>query len=142
MIRLRNQSEMLVPAAMAHVDPERRAFLYWLMQRSGSSARSSHAFATKILHSSESIYIPAVSSATLRLWSDPAFLEYLDRYPVRGVVIVPIVRGRRVAGTVCVWREHPRPVFDECDLAFLEHVGVRLGDDIRWQTRDGHHWSA
>jgi GAF domain-containing protein len=127
-IRLRNQSELLVPAAVAHIDPERRAFLYWLTTRFVCSAPGTNAFGSKILHSNEPIFMPEVSSATLRLWTDPALAPYLHRYPVRGLMIVPLVRGRRVAGTLCVWREHPGPVFDECDLAFVEQVGLRLGD--------------
>src|SRR5579864_2243948 len=128
-IRYQQRSGELLPVAIDHARPECRAWMRWLRQR--SHTRFTDAFGARILQRGLPILIPAVSSATLRLWMDPAWAAYLDRYAVCTIMTVPLRSGRRLIGTVTTWREQPSAEFDERDLAFVEEAAVALADALR-----------
>ena len=117
-----------VPIAVEHVRPEPRAWLRWLGIRDQAGLTS--AFTRRLLQTGEPVFMPAVSSATLRLWAHPAFDGYLERFAVTSVLLVPIGVLGRVAGIVSVWREAPCAPFDDVDVALLEDIAWALGQHL------------
>ena len=132
LIWLRRQRNQLVPVALEHTDPEARALLRWLWQR--NNAATTDAFGTEILQTGLPIVMPAVSSATLALWTHPAFTPYFARHEVISLLVVPLLCGDRVAGTIAVWREMPRAAFERLDVGFLEDTAQLLASAVTVRT--------
>jgi len=135
LIRYRVRSGELVPVAMDHVRPEPRAWMRWLRQR--SHGRFTDAFGARIIQRTQPILIPTVSSATLRLWMDPTWSAYLDRYAVCTFMIVPARSGRRLIGSISTWREQPADGFDEYDLSYLMEAASDLANALSRKPRVG-----
>jgi hypothetical protein len=85
----------------------------------------------------QSIFLPVVSSAALRLWTLPPAWAYLDSVDVSSVIVAPLRTNRRVYGMLLLWREQQRPSFVESDRIFAEDVTRRLAPAFAAPRRQG-----
>src|SRR5262249_51864604 len=92
------------------------------------------AFTLRALQTGSSFRVPIYSAELLRLWVQPEFGAYLDRYPMTDLLVVPISSGGRRIGALRVWRERPDAGYTDADVLFVEQLvdsitcGLRLSN--------------
>ena len=112
-------------AAVAHPSRQAQAWLRRLSRHDPAGVAG--AFCARVLQTGEPIVLSVVSSALLRLWTSPVYWPYLDEHEVSGVLVVPLVARATIVGTLSLWREQPRGVFDDQDVVLVQEVARRLG---------------
>ena len=89
------------------------------------------AFTLRALQSGRSFRVPILSADLLRLWVQPNFGPYLDRYRMTDLLVVPISSGGRRIGAVRVWHERPEPAYTDADLLFVEQLVDSVASGLR-----------
>ena len=112
-------------AAVAHPSRQAQAWLRRLSRHDPAGVAG--AFCARVLQTGEPIVLSVVSSALLRLWTSPVYWPYLDEHEVSGLLVVPLVARATIVGTLSLWREQPRGVFDDQDVVLVQEVARRLG---------------
>jgi len=112
-------------AAVAHPSHQAQAWLRRLSRHDPAGVAG--AFCARVLQTGEPIVLSVVSSALLRLWTSPVYWPYLDEHEVSGLLVVPLVARATIVGTLSLWREQPRGVFDDQDVVLVQEVARRLG---------------
>jgi GAF domain-containing protein len=112
-------------AAVAHPSHQAQAWLRRLSRHDPAGVAG--AFCARVLQTGEPIVLSVVSSALLRLWTSPVYWPYLDEHEVSGMLVVPLVARATIVGTLSLWRERPRGVFDDQDVVLVQEVARRLG---------------
>jgi GAF domain-containing protein len=89
------------------------------------------AFSVQVLQSGRSILMTRVPPARLRLWTHVGYWPVLERLQIHSVLVVPVVVGRRVLGSIEASRDRTRRGYAEYDRGFLETLGRRIGIALR-----------
>ena len=89
------------------------------------------AFTLRALQTGHSYRVPILSADLLRLWVQPEFRVYLDRYPVTDMLVVPMHSGGRRIGAVRVWREQSDSAYTDADLVFVEQLVDSIASSLQ-----------
>jgi GAF domain-containing protein len=113
----------LVREADDSLEPVRAVHGY---RRNGLDVDQSDAFSRGARHERAAFRMPISDPSLLRLWLPRAYWSYVERYPLSSVLAAPMLQRGRVRGTLVLWREQPRPAFDDADQAYVAAVANRL----------------
>jgi signal transduction histidine kinase len=117
----------LEPTAVHHRVPEGAAVFREIV--ASQSVRDG--LSGEVIRSGRNVRIDAVDPVALRRsYQSPMVRAYLERVPVRCILIVPVKSGGAVIGTVAVNRTEDRP-YTRAEEALLEEVADRLSLEVR-----------
>jgi GAF domain len=122
------------PLVIAHADAAALRVLRLLSTNAGAFASACDARAAQ---TGQSIFLPLVSSACMRLWSTREAWWYLEHVEVSSVIVAPVRAGGRVFGMLLLWREGRAPRFTRADRVFAEEVATRLAPAFVAAEKDG-----
>ena len=109
--------------AVHHRDPLQAELLRAALEERSMAA--SLGATARVIETGESLLLPTVDMESLRrIYAGTPFGEYVDRFPVSTVMVVPLRTRGSVFGVVTVARIAPEP-FRPTDLRFLEEVADR-----------------
>jgi integral membrane sensor domain MASE1 len=102
---LSEQDGNLDVVAFHHEDPEYRAFAERLVlgRHLGGSP-----FCHSVMESASLVILPSVEPHAAAELIDPAFGELVERYPIHGLIAVPLMQRERVTGVGGAGRAHSR----------------------------------
>lgn len=109
--------------ALYHRDPERRDGLRAALAESSTPAMLGDT--ARVLETGESVLVPTVDMDRLsRCYAGTSFGDYIARFPVSSVVLVPLSSRGSIFGVLNVARVGREP-FEPADLGFLQEVADR-----------------
>jgi signal transduction histidine kinase len=139
---LSDDSRTLIPMAYYHPDEAARELLSGIMSVPQGAAEGLNG---RVVQSGEPLLMPVVSPAEIRrLVPGRHWSEYLDRFGIHSVLIVPLRARSRVIGALAVFRGtegHPYTLADQilvqdlADRAALAVDNARLYDDVLERER-------
>ncbi len=117
-------SRQVEPAALVHVDPERREQLRDLLERYPVRSDAPYG-AGAAIRTGEASFQPSIDEEHRRQFAvDDAHHEELDRHRATSVIAVPLEARGRIIGALSVRREGGAS-FDEDDLRVVEELARR-----------------
>ncbi|WP_224245268.1 ATP-binding protein [Hyalangium gracile] len=122
---LSEDGQEVAPVAAYHSDPEARKALEALVEHAGHSVNEG--VAGLVVRTGQSLLVPRVSCSELRGFLPESQRSYVERYPPRSMMVVPLRVYGRVIGTLQVSREETERPFSPPDLVFLEELADRAG---------------
>jgi hypothetical protein len=88
------------------------------------------AFTLRVLQTGRPVRVTITSASLMRLWVQPEFTLYLDRYEITAMLVVPIRGAAGPVGAVRLWRERPDAAYTERELRevqqLVDHVAASL----------------
>ncbi|MFO7273039.1 MAG: GAF domain-containing protein [Sphaerobacter thermophilus] len=113
----------LRPGAIYHPDPEARALARDLFTSNDRSALED--LHRDALQSGQPVILEVADPESLRHTIHPEYLAYLDRFPLRRLLAVPLsVRGNTL-GTLVVWRDLTDQPFTSDDSTLIQDLADR-----------------
>ena len=113
-------SDRLELAALAHADPEPQAAMQVMF---AAPLTVGEGVAGRVAATGEHFLRTKVDPADLR--AVPELIEFFERYPIHGFVIVPIRARAEILGILSVTRFSPEPRLDEEDARLLQELADR-----------------
>lgn len=114
---------MVHPVVVRHPDPATQEFMERLL---GSVPyRVGEGLAGKVAATGEPVLLPVIPPEAAGSWVKPEYREYWERHPICGLLIVPLVVGEVVVGTLGAVRNVPDHPYTERDLALMEALAGR-----------------
>jgi hypothetical protein len=123
LIRPGPDADPSTPLVIAHSDSAGLHVARLSRTNAGAFASACDARATQ---TGQSIFMPVVSSACMRLWSTPGAWWYLEHVEVSSVIVAPVCAGGRVPLMLLLWREGRARGFTRTNRVFAEEVACRL----------------
>ena len=116
--------EHLTPVVVHHADPDgERAAVAALRGRTVPLGGRS-AF-TGVVQRRRPVLLPALTPELLEDAAAPEHAPFFTRAGVRGLMVVPLVVGDELLGTVMAWRDRTRTPFGEGDAGLLQETAGR-----------------
>jgi len=113
----------LRPGAIYHPDPEARALARALFTSSDRSALEDLHW--EALQRGQPVVLEVTDRASLRRTIRPEYLPYVDRFPLRRLLAVPLsVRGNTI-GSLAVWRDLTDQPFTSDDSTLIQDLADR-----------------
>lgn len=113
----------LDPVAYHFIDPEAQAYLSELMETVREQA--DHGLAGRVFQTGQALLIPFVPLNELKEQAAPQFKPWLERFPVRSILIVPLRTGSRLIGTLSMLRFQPFDPYTADDQIFFQNLANR-----------------
>jgi GAF domain-containing protein len=123
-VRLIAAGGRLEPHAVAHCDADARTWLRGLLRT--EPAGLTDAFNLQVVRSREPVVLTNLTSDLMRLLTPPSYWPFLAAHDINSLTVMPLGRGRRISGTLTVWRERPRAPFVATDIMLAEDLARRL----------------
>jgi PAS domain S-box-containing protein len=131
-----DDGERLDPVAVFHPDPDARAFIRTVL--ASAPYRIGEGVAGAVAARREPAVVSGVDRDELAALSTPHALRFLERYPIRSLVVVPMVAFGEVVGTLGAVRTESERPYDDEDVMVLEALAERAAlalADARRQPR-------
>ncbi|HKZ19400.1 MAG TPA: SpoIIE family protein phosphatase [Acidimicrobiia bacterium] len=127
--RVLNDSDRLVPAAIASTKPDEGRKLFDIGDSSGIEITSERIQA-QALATGRRAYIPEIKEELSDRAEErfgPGIAELVDRLQLRSIVCVPLGPPGAALGTMTLARTQSDPLFDSNDLALIDAIADRVG---------------
>jgi signal transduction histidine kinase len=111
----------LLPVALHHPDPAACELACGLAREARSLVGTG--VTGRVAHTGVPAVFPAVDPAALRALLAPPVQAYVDRFPVRGAISVPLRTRDGVIGALSVWRDRTEALYTQDDVDFLQRLG-------------------
>ncbi|CAN5361392.1 hypothetical protein BH23CHL1_BH23CHL1_24580 [soil metagenome] len=115
--------QWLFPVAVHHPDPEAETAMRTMFDE--HPLRWDEGLTGRVATTGEALLIPETSPEKLNADIKPAYRLWTERFGIHGVLIVPMRRGKRVAGTIALFRAIPGRPYTEADRQFVQEVADR-----------------
>src|SRR5690606_5729393 len=79
----------------------------------------------RVLRRKRSLLVPHVKTDRLMAELEPAFVPFIERYPITSAVVVPLRSKDKFLGTLAAYRHEKNHPFTRADLLFLEELADR-----------------
>ena len=112
-----------LPAAVYHPDPDALALLTDLL--TATKHRVDEGLVGQVAAAGQPLLLASPAPDDLRARLKPAFWPYLDRFGIGTALVVPLIAGKTVIGTVFTWRAARDRPYQQDDLAFLQDLADR-----------------
>jgi PAS domain S-box-containing protein len=127
-LSLLKQDGLLHTCAVYHPVPEARERLKALSQ--SSPLRVGEGVTGGVVADGKSVLIPLIDSTEFALRAAPAYRDFLERYPVYGMICVPLRVRNQVIGAVTATRTRNDHAYTAEDLQLFEQLAERAAAAI------------
>lgn len=127
--RVLNDSDRLVPAAIASIEPDEGGKLFDIGDSTGIEITSERIQA-EVLATGRRAYIAEIKEELLERAEERfghGIADLVERLQVRSIVCVPLGPPGAALGTMTLMRTHADPQFDSDDLALIDAIADRVG---------------
>jgi PAS domain S-box-containing protein len=127
--RVLNDSDRLVPAAIASTEPDEGGKLFDIGDSTGIEITSERIQA-EVLATGRRAYIAEIKEELLERAEERfghGIADLIERLQVRSIVCVPLGPPGAALGTMTLMRTHADPQFDSDDLALIDAIADRVG---------------
>jgi hypothetical protein len=88
------------------------------------------AFTLRVLQTGRPVRVAISSASLIRLWVQPEFTVYLDRYDITAMLVVPIRGATGPVGAVRLWRERSDATYTERELREAQQLVDRVASSL------------
>jgi len=110
-------------AAVHHIDPEAEAGIRATLN--DTPARIGEGMLGRVAETGQSMFVPIVDFQAMLAATKPQYRPHLERFPVGGILIVPLRVADRVIGTITASRHPSRPRYTVEDHRLLQDIADR-----------------
>jgi PAS domain S-box-containing protein len=116
--------ETLIPEAAYHPEPDALALLRSMNAKSQYLVSEQGLFARAVI-TGEAVLIPELPQNRALSGLNPFFYEYLERYGIYSILVVPLRAEGRVIGALGIARDYPGQPLTSDDQALLQNIADR-----------------
>lgn len=121
---LNTLSDKINVAAFYDTNPDARAMFQEVLAATTDFPRN-QGLASGVLKSGEPLLVPSISLEQLLAVSRPVFTEFIKRFGIESVLIVPLVGRSGVIGTINLSRHRGAKPYNTTDQSFLMEIAYR-----------------
>lgn len=114
----------LKPVAYFHENPEELKVMFKFLG-GGASTSTEEGVAGKVVRTGKAALLPDIPREEARGQMAREYWPYYERFPIRGLIVVPLRVGGRVIGAAAAIRGFDAPLFSGDDLEFVQDFADR-----------------